>query len=327
MIKFLLKNIKWVPIDQILDNNLTLFTQIYDYSALIQSIKELGITNPLILKELDKDQFQIVCGHRRNHAAKELRLETVPAWLISEKSSEAELIRLSLMENNRTYSDIECGGIISKLIGCETPENSIIKEYMPMIGLERSKNLFDQYLRSAQSRKDLQEVFHELNIPIRVYNACFTWKPDCQKAIREILVKLRPGLNKVRFLVETIDEIAHREKITPKDVLSNEQISKLLESRETAGIIFDKIQQCLFQRRFPELFQLKRKVSLARDKLKLRDQIKIKTSDSFENNDIRLEIKFSTLEEIIDHSKNLAEVAKSKEMKALIDLFKLIERT
>ena len=326
MIRFLPKNIQWVSIAQILDDNLTLFTQSYDSSALIQSIKELGITNPLILKALDENKFQVVCGHRRTHVAKELGLETIPAWLIPENSSEAELIRLNLMENNRTYSDIECGGIILKLVDCRTPESSIIKEYMPMIGLERSKNLFDQYLSSAELDKDLQEVFHELNIPIRVYNTCFSWKPDCQKAIREILVKLRPGVNKVRFLLETIDEIAHRENITPKDVLSSEQISNFLESGETAGIIFDKTQQYLFQRRFPELDRLKRDVILARDKLKLRDQIKIKTSDSFENNQIRLEIKFSTLEEVINYSNNLAEVAKSEDMKKLIDLFKSIER-
>jgi ParB/RepB/Spo0J family partition protein len=326
MIRFLPKNIQWVSIAQILDNNLTLFTQSYDSSALIQSIKELGIANPLILKALDEEKFQIVCGHRRTHAAKELRLETIPAWFISENSSEAELIRLNLVENNRTYSDIECGGIISKLVDCGTPESSIIKEYMPLIGLEKSKNLFDQYLHTAKFDKDLQETFDELNIPIRVYSACFFWQPDCQKAIREILVKIKPGVNKVRFLLETIDEIAHRENITPKDVLSGEQISKFLESGETAGIIFDKTQQYLFQRRFPELGRLKRDVILARDKLKLRDQIKIKTSDSFENNEVRLEIKFSTLEEIIDYSNNLAEVAKSEEMKGLIGLFKLIDR-
>ncbi len=327
MIRFLPKNIQWVPIAQISNDNLTLFTQTYDSSALTQSIKELGIANPLILKTLGEDKFQIVCGHRRAYAAKELSLETIPAWFISENSSETELIRLNLIENNRTYGDIERGGIIAKLVDCETPESSIIKEYMPMIGLERSKNLFDQYLRSSQLEEDLQEVFHQLNVPIRTYNICFSWTPNGQRAIRDVLAKLKPGVNKVRFLLETIDEIAHKEAITPENVLSSEEISKFLEFGETAGIIFDKTQEYLFKRRFPELGQLKTNVILAKDKLKLSDQIKIKTSDSFENGEIRLEIKFSKLEEILNYSNNLAEVAKSEEMEALIHLFKLMERT
>ncbi len=327
MIRFLPKNIQWVPTNKISNNNLTLFTQNYDYSSLIQSIKELGITTPLILKPLVDEKFQIICGHRRAHAAKELGIEIIPAWHISKNSSEAELIRLNLVENNRTYDDIECGNILAKLVDCKTSENSIIKEYMPMIGLERSKNLFDQYLRSAQLEKSLQKILHELSIPIRIYNVCFSWKPNCQNAVGDILVKLRPGVNKVRFLLETTDEIGRRETIAPGKILKEKQIDELFESGETAGIIFDKIQEYLFQRRFPELDRLKTNVILARDKLKLLDQIKIKTSNSFENGDIRLEIKFSTLEEITSYSKNLSEVAQSEEMKELINLFKSIERT
>ncbi len=327
MVRFLPKNIQSVRVAQISNDNLTLFTHSYDFSALIQSVKEIGIANPLILKPLVNDKFQIVCGHRRTHTARQLDLENIPAWIISENSSNTELIRLNIIENNRTYDDIERGSIISKLIKFKTPESSIIKEYMPMIGLEKSKNLFDQYVSSAQLEEGLQEIFHELRIPIRVYSACFSWEPDSQKTIKDILVKLRTGTNKTRFLLETVSEIAHQEAKPPEEVLSDKQISKILESGETAGIIFDKIQKFLFQRRFPELDRLKTNVILTRDKLKLRDQIKIKTSENFENGEIRLEIKFSTLEEIISYSNNLAEVAQSEEMKALINLFKSMERT
>ena len=326
MIRFLPKNIQWVPTNQILNNNLTLFTQNFDYTALIQSVKQLGITNPLILKPLDGGKLQIVCGNRRAHVAKKLTLKFVPAWLISQNVSEIELIRLNLTENQRNYSDIERGSIITKLVFCKTSESSIIKEYMPLIGLERSKNLFDQYLCSAQLEKSLQKTLYELNIPIRIYSICFRWKPNCQKAIENILVKLRPGVNKVQFLLETLDEIGRREGTIPENVLSESQISLFLDSGENKGTTFNKIYEYLFQRRFPELERLKTNVSLAKDKLNLSNQIKIKTSSSFENDEIHLEIKFSNLEEIINCSNNLSEVARSEAMKTLINLFKSIKQ-
>ena len=184
MVRFLSKNIQSVKLSQISNDNLTLFTRNYDSSALILSINAIGITNPLILKPHSNEKFQIVCGHRRAQTARQLGLDNIPAWLISANLPETEVIRLNLIENSRTYGDIERGNIIAKLIKCKTPINSIIKDYMPIIGLEKSKNLFDQYANSANLEEDLQKIFHELNISIQVYRTCFSWGSNSQKIIR-----------------------------------------------------------------------------------------------------------------------------------------------
>jgi ParB/RepB/Spo0J family partition protein len=324
MIRSLSKDIKWIAVSQLLENDLTLFSLNYDSPALNASIKALGILTPLVLLAKQGDKYQIACGHRRTEVAKVLGLETIPAWIISQDSTEADLLHLNLIENNRVYDDIERGRIISKLMDSMISENSVIKEYMPRIGLEKSKNLFDQYLQSAKLDDGLQKVFYELKVPIRVYGTCFRWKLSCQIALKNILETIRPGVNKTQFLVNAIDEIAHKETLEPKDIIFERPITEFLELGGNAGAVFDKIQDYLFKRRFPELAKLKKDVLLARDKLNLCSQIKIKTSESFEDSGIRLEIKFSTQEEIIKYSENLADAAKSREMKELIKIFKSI---
>ncbi len=64
---------------------------------LINSIKEYGIIQPLILTKQGENSYQIVAGERRWRAAKVLELKTVPSLIRSIK--ENEKLALSLLEN------------------------------------------------------------------------------------------------------------------------------------------------------------------------------------------------------------------------------------
>ena len=48
---------------------------------LASSIRELGIIQPLTLRKLGADQYQIISGERRYRAAKKAGLTTVPAYI------------------------------------------------------------------------------------------------------------------------------------------------------------------------------------------------------------------------------------------------------
>jgi len=64
---------------------------------IINSIREHGIIEPLILTPGLNNKFQIIAGERRFRAAKFLGLKTVP--IIIRKASEIEKLELSLLEN------------------------------------------------------------------------------------------------------------------------------------------------------------------------------------------------------------------------------------
>lgn len=52
-----------------------------DMQALIESVREHGILNPVIVRPLDGGEYEIISGHRRIHAARRAGLETVPALI------------------------------------------------------------------------------------------------------------------------------------------------------------------------------------------------------------------------------------------------------
>lgn len=66
-------------------------------NELAASIKELGIIQPLTLRQLDNGKYQIISGERRYRAAKIAKLTSVPAYI--RDANDTELTEMALIEN------------------------------------------------------------------------------------------------------------------------------------------------------------------------------------------------------------------------------------
>jgi len=64
---------------------------------LASSIREIGIIQPLTLRKLDNDNYQIISGERRFRAAKMAGIDTVPAYI--RDANDTELTEMALIEN------------------------------------------------------------------------------------------------------------------------------------------------------------------------------------------------------------------------------------
>ena len=65
-----------------------------DMEALVESIRENGILNPLIVRpaENDPSRYEIISGHRRAHAARLAGIEQVPAFVYPVSRDEAAVL-------------------------------------------------------------------------------------------------------------------------------------------------------------------------------------------------------------------------------------------
>lgn len=92
------ENIKKIPLERIIPGKYQPRIKITksNLQELIDSIKEKGIIEPIIVRPSD-DKFEIVSGHRRYYAAKELSLKEVPC--IVKEVSDEEALEISLIEN------------------------------------------------------------------------------------------------------------------------------------------------------------------------------------------------------------------------------------
>lgn len=64
---------------------------------LASSIKELGVIQPITVRKLEGNKFQLVSGERRFRAAKLIGLQTIPAYI--RIANDQEMLEMALVEN------------------------------------------------------------------------------------------------------------------------------------------------------------------------------------------------------------------------------------
>ncbi|MDR0848491.1 MAG: ParB/RepB/Spo0J family partition protein [Propionibacteriaceae bacterium] len=88
-----------VPVDSISPNP-TQPRTVFDpeqIEELAESIKEVGLLQPIVVRPLGQDKYELVMGERRLRAVKEAGLDVIPA--IIRPTEEADLLRDALLEN------------------------------------------------------------------------------------------------------------------------------------------------------------------------------------------------------------------------------------
>ena len=115
---------------------------------LVVSIKELGIIQPITVRKINEDKYEIISGERRYRASKLANLDSMPCY-IKAVENDTDLLKLSLVENvqrvdldpieialtyerliNEYNLDIES---ISRLVG---KDRSTISNYVRLLKLD-----------------------------------------------------------------------------------------------------------------------------------------------------------------------------------------------
>ena len=316
---------KTVPLNSIdLDDRLTCFSFGAPADSLQKSIEEVGIIHPITLIPVG-DRFRIVCGHHRAKASSSLIVNKIPARILDSKIDDESLLMMNLSENHDHchYSDIEKGLILSKLSEVGVSANRIIEKYMPLVNLDQSKKLLDDYLSISRLNIEIQTLLHEMNIPLRIFSVFFDWDIESIRSAEKIFSILRPGANKWRDLLEWVDEISKRDKITPCKVFKLPELQSALNQNDLASNLrYEKIRQILYSCRYPILNDMRIRLARALDSLKLDDKTKVHVQDSFESDEIRIEMKFRTREEFVNQLEKLFRASDSETLDELIRIFK-----
>ena len=115
---------------------------------LVVSIKELGIIQPITVRKINDDKYEIVSGERRYRASKIANLDSIPCY-IKAVENDTDLLKMSLVENvqrvdldpieialtyERLINEYNLNiDIISKLVG---KDRSTISNYVRLLKLD-----------------------------------------------------------------------------------------------------------------------------------------------------------------------------------------------
>jgi len=69
-----------------------------EMTSLIKSVKRSGILQPLTVRELENDKYELIAGERRLRAAKAVGLSSVPVYILSVEA-DVQMMEYALIEN------------------------------------------------------------------------------------------------------------------------------------------------------------------------------------------------------------------------------------
>ena len=182
-------NIVNINIDQLVVSAINVRkTQINEIEELSNSIDINGLINPITVRKIMDDKYEIIAGQRRYLAMKELCKHTIPCIVIIANDKQAE--ELSLIENLQKNNLSNCDKVksFSKLFDNYANDYDKIKTMVKV-----SKATIKKYLRI----KDLPiEVLEKLDAN------------DKTKINVPIAIELLPLVDKDIDLIDVIDKLA-----------------------------------------------------------------------------------------------------------------------
>ncbi|EJF10626.1 MULTISPECIES: ParB/RepB/Spo0J family partition protein [Pontibacter] len=205
----------------------------FDQTALeelAESIRIQGIIQPITVRQLDQNSFQLISGERRYQAAKMAGLTTIPAYI--RKADDQQMLEMALIENiqRENLNAIEIALSYQRLL----TECSLKQE-----------ELGD---RVGKKRTTVTNYLRLLKLP-----------PDIQIALRDNVISM--GHARALINIDTIDKQLEIFRKVVAEELSVRKVEELVRNVQNASKKPDPQQKLVFNRYDEELKGVEKKLS------------------------------------------------------------------
>ena len=268
---------------------------------LISSIKEVGVVNPPVLQKIsDSDEFRVVCGFRRVHAAQMCGIRELECRVYPPDSPDQDLLLISLHDNLATQAlhPLEKSIAIEKL-EAYFDKQEIIDKYLPLLGLASHERAYQNIAPLARLEDNFQDALYrgELAQPVAVRLSRLN-RQD-RLAVFDLFEKVHLSFSKQKEVAEYLIEISQRDEAGISNITRSEPIVETLLnpdlSKPGKG---ESIRGILRKRRYPELTQAEEKFQEIRRSLKLGRDIKLVAPASFESDKFKIQFEVDSVKDL-----------------------------
>ncbi len=176
---------------------------------LAASIKELGIIQPITVRKLDDNTYQIISGERRYRAAKQIGLEKIPAYI--KTAADDKTMQMALVENlqREDLSAIELALGYKKLID----EQHLTQEKLSnLVGKKRAT--ITNYLRLLKLPAEIQVGITEGKIDMAHARAIISLVDPRQQL--DLYARIVEERLSARAIEQIVRDIQNNRPVLPK---------------------------------------------------------------------------------------------------------------
>ncbi|MGL5637704.1 MAG: ParB/RepB/Spo0J family partition protein [Bacteroidales bacterium] len=206
---------------------------------LAQSIRSLGVIQPITLREIADDKYQIIAGERRYRASMKAGLTAIPAYV--RKVSDTELLEMALIENiqREDLNSIEIALAYQNLIDQYNLTQERLSE---RVGKNRST--ITNYLRLLKLPAGIQMGIKDKKIDMGHARALISIEdPGIQLMVYEEIIKQGLSVRKVEEIVRSLNAGENVDEIVTKKAKKNAMPEEFtLLKRHLTNFFSSKVQ-------------------------------------------------------------------------------------
>ncbi len=266
----------------------------FDLSPLIESIREVGLINPPIVRENSSGRMEIVAGYRRIETLKSLGRPEIPCRILHAATSRLECVLLNLYDNLaiRTFNDVEKSMILNRLRRF-VPQEELLERYMPLLNLRPRLSLLTYYSALEDLETCVKAGIAQKSLSPQTVRALQVKHHDVRMVMMEWISMLSFNFNQQKQFIEYTEDICIRDRIDVPDLLQDAPLAKIvLEQDMNPPQKAKLVLEYLRNRRFPRLSRAEKFFQNRVSRIKLPKGVNIRHPPHFEGSDYHLEIAF-----------------------------------
>ncbi|MBN3521836.1 ParB/RepB/Spo0J family partition protein [Algoriphagus lutimaris] len=193
-------------------------------SELSESIKVQGIIQPITVRKLDTNEYQLISGERRFQASKLAGLTQIPAYVRT--ANDQQMLEMALIENiqRENLNALEIAHSYQRLLAeCDLKQEQLGDR------VGKNRTTVNNYLRLLKLPPTIQAAIRDQQISMGHARALINIEDvDKQLAIFKKAVEEELSVRKVEALVKALNEGKSEKKSAPElDPVKKYEISKI----------------------------------------------------------------------------------------------------
>ena len=319
-------DVREVPIESIdVEDTTFRISENLDPSALEDSLRAVGQINPVILCVRPEAAPQVVCGFRRLRALRRIgktscHARFLPPGLRNPLSS----FRIALWDNvaHRPLEALEKARALSTLKhGCAVREDELVETYLPILGLEKHKNVLRTYLGLHLLDPHLRTLLTSGELTVAAAERLSAMSPGVQAAVAGLLTRARLSASLQRQFLDLVTDLSAIRECQPDELLSHSEIRAVLDDAALSPFQRgEAVFRILYRQRNPRLTSAEDRFESGKSRLGLPGFVRLSPDPFFESPRIRVEFEASSAECFREAGESLQRAAQEP---ALADLFRV----
>jgi hypothetical protein len=316
---------KEMPLDEIsFENDTFRISEELDSAPMLNSIREVGQLNPLILMDLQPGPA-IVCGFRRMKALRRLGKSEALARILSRESCDTiAAFHIALWDNlsHRQFSPLESARALFKLKNiCGVPEEALVRTYLPALGLAPNENVLRSHLLLNELHQDLRRCLVEGKLTQSSVEFLAEKPPRIQAGIAALMDGIRWSASLQKKALYLLDELGARTGDPFDAPLESAPVPAILEDAGLSSFQKgEKVYEALYRIQNPRLSHSEARFLASKEKLGLPGSIQIDPHPFFEEPGLRVEFRAPDIERFRRLAAALHDAARSRDIERLFDL-------